>query len=230
MSSVRFWLLALLCFWLAPYAWAQVPQEATLLEADLDGCYADCPPIPLPSYYVFCFQIGDRVVIGGHESWDLGLRKLASLKGKPLPLHYDQTHLWVKLPNGWQVKLNQYPYEYSFKNTACRAEAQMRSFEHGYTRPAPVPGEPAGPVMHGKLVFGWALCRGASMEVLTECTVWDLKGDIRQKGAYEPVSNSGLPPTTAGWDEATDGMYRIIHLANGRVLKLVDITLKEKLP
>lgn len=37
---------------------------------------------------------------------------------------------------------------------ASRAAAQMRSFKRGYTHPASVPGEPATPVMHGKLVFG----------------------------------------------------------------------------
>jgi len=100
----------------------------------------------------------------------------------------------------------------------------MRSFERGYTRPASVPGEPATPVMHGKLVFGWALCSGSSKEGLTECTVWDLKGDIRQKGAYKPFVDSRMPAANSTWDDATDGAFKIIHLGNGRVLKLIDFT------
>ena len=169
-------------------------------------------------------------MIGGHQSWDLGLRKLASLGGKAFPIRYDEDHLWVKLSSGWEVKLNQYFKEVSFKDDACRAASQMRSLEHGYTRPGPVPGEPATPVMHGKLVAGWALCRGNSMNVLVECAVWDLKGDIRQKGAYEPITHLDSKQLTSDSDEDKDGRYRIIHLGNGRVFKLVEQSLTERHP
>ena len=223
-------MLALFALWLAPYGSAQAFHQAILIEAYLDGCYADCPPIPLPNYYVFCFRAGDKLVIGGHESWDIGLKKLASLEGKSLPLRYDEAHLWVKLPSGWQVRLNQYQYEHSFRDSACRAEAQMRSFERGYTHPASVPGEPATPVMHGKLVFGGALCSLASKDGLTECTVWDLKGDIRQNATYMPVGDLGDPSTIQGWHEATNGSYMIIHLKDGRVLKLADFSTQQTLP
>jgi hypothetical protein len=230
MRPVRVYLFALIFLWLAPHCCAQVRSQATLIEADLDGCYADCPIIPLPNYYVFCFRAGDKLLIGGHESWDFGLKKLASLEGNTLPLRYDQAHLWVKLPSGWQVKLNQYPFEYSFRDKACRAQAQMRSFERGYTRPAPVPGEPATPVMHGEFVFGWALCSSASNDGLTECTIWDLNGDIRRKGTFMPFADSGLPAASQGWNDATDGTYRIIHLRNGRTLKLIDLTIEQPRP
>ena len=230
MSPVWMCLVALSCLWLTPNAPAQPPQQATLVEADHGGCYADCPPIPLPTYYLFCFRVGDTFMIGGHESWGFGLRRLASLGGKAFPIRYDQDHLWVKLPSGWDVKLNQYFEDFSFKDDACRAASQRRSLEHGYTRPGPVPGEPATPVMHGKLVSGWALCRGGSTDVLVECTVWDLKGDIRQKGAYEPVAHSDSTQPTSASNEDKDETYRIIHLGNGRVLKLIELPLIDRHP
>lgn len=204
---------------------AQRSIEAVLIEADLDGCDADCPVIPLPNYYVFCLQAVDKFYIGGHQSWDLGLKKLASLEGRTLPLRIDEAHLWVKLPSGWEVKLNKFDYEYPFKDKGCRAAAQERSFERGYTRPASVPGEPAMPVVHGKFVFGWALCSAyLKNDNFLDCTVWDLKGDIRQRGTYRRVHDRIAPEQAQAWGAASEGAYRVLHLRDGQILQLLDFT------
>ena len=204
---------------------AQSPERATLIEAHLDGCYADCPPIPLPDFYLFCIQAGSEHYIGVHQSWSLGLKKLASMEGQSIPIHHDSAHIWIKLPSSWEIKLNQFNYEYSFKDKGCKEEAQLRSFQHGYTRPAPVPGEPAKPTMRGKLVYGWTLCSSSTPDGLTECTVWDLKGDIRSKGMYRYINDQGSHAPPLAWNESTDGAYKILHLINGQNLQLNEFSL-----
>lgn len=229
-TLVRYAKVRLSCFelvLLCVYAICAEPSStyATLIEADLGGCYADCPFLPLPDYYVFCLRAGDRLYIGGHESWNFGLKKLASLQGRILPLRVDDAHLWVKLPSGWEVRLNQFDYEFSFKDQGCRTAAQTRSFEHGYTRPAPVPGEPAMPVMHGQSVLGWTVCSTyANDDHLSDCTVWDLKGAVRQRGTYRRIDDSSQAAQVQAWSDTSEGTYRVLHLRNGHVLKLLDFT------
>jgi hypothetical protein len=178
---------------------AQGPNQATLVEADKDSlCYADCPIIPLPNIYgvyYYCFQVGSEVLIGEHQIWEIGLKRLADLKGQAVPVRYDKAKIWVTLPNGWKVYLSQSYWEHPFKNPTCRHASTMRSLEHGYTRPQPVPGSPAQPVMRGQLVFGWALCNSTLYDGTVNCQVWDLQGMVRQKGLYEKVG-----ATAAGQD------------------------------
>jgi len=207
-----------------------------LIEANFYPCYADCPVIPLPNFYEYCFREDSKFIIAEHQSWAIGVRKLASLQGRTFPVRYDDGHVWVRLPSGWEMKLNQEYHEASFRDKNCRDAAQMRSFEHGYTRPGPVPGEPAEPVMHGKLVYGWTICSRYLNEHLVEldgllsCTVWDLKGDIRQKGAYRQVDLSNSPSKSTAWNETTDGVFRVLHLRDGRTLKLSEFTQESPLP
>jgi hypothetical protein len=207
---------------------AEKPTQAMVVEAQADSvCSADCPPIPLPKIYgiyVYCLKAGDEVLIGEHQMWEMGLSKLAHIEGQSLPTHWDQRHIWVTLPNGWIVRLNQYNYEYSFHDKQCSSAARLRSFQHGYTRPGPVPGEPAQPVMHGELVYGWALCSRSVGERLlpitgeSQCKVWDLEGRVRQDAAFRAA------PRTAGtqWSDSSDGEFLRLHLKDGRELERVD--------
>jgi hypothetical protein len=240
-QKCTFLLLALLLGVCAPSnSAAQSTTQAILLEAaESSLCYADCPIIPLPNVYgvdIYCFQAGDKILVGEHHAWEIGLKKLTSLEGRTLPLRYDDAHISVKLPSGWQVGLNQYYNEYFFKNLTCRAAAEMRSLEHGYTRPAPVPDEPAEPVMHGKLVYGWTMCSAYLNEHLVpydglfNCTVWDLMGEIRQKGTYKQIGAPVSSTQTVAWDDATDGVFKILHLRKGRTLKLIDFTRDSPFP
>lgn len=195
---------------------AQTWIAAKLVEAHKDTCYADCPPFPMPDSYTYCFQAADQLIIGEHQSWAFGLKQLAQQEGKNLKLHYDNKHLWVEMPNHSQVRLSQEYHEYGFKDPSCRAAAQMRSFQHGYTRPEPVPGEPAIPVMHGSLVYGWSLCRPTSSSTQFECTVWDLDGNVRQQDPFQ-IIDGGKP---SAWDPNVEGKFTVLHLRDGRTLKL----------
>jgi len=219
-----------LCFGFSCLAQQQQTQ-AILLDSEQGSlCGYDCPLIPLPNIYgdyLFCFQTGDKLLIGEHQAWEIGLKKLASLKGKALLIRYDDDHVWVKLPSGWQVRLSQYDFEYPFKNESCRDAAQMRSFEHAYTRPQPVPG-PAIPVMSGKLVSGWAICSPQFGDSFSNCTVWDLKGNIRQKRLFQQMPETHSSSKTQVGSESPEGNFQIIHLKDGRTLQAYEVPLKAR--
>jgi hypothetical protein len=208
---------------------AEKPTLATLIEAEADSvCSADCPPLPLPKIYgvyVYCFKTADQLLIGEHQMWEIGLSKLAHLQGQNLPLHWDQRHIWVTLPSGWTVRLNQYKNEYSFRDKQCSSAARLRSFQHGYTRPGPVPGEPAQPVMHADVVYGWALCSRTLDEHLVpadsrlQCKVWDLDGRVRQDAIFGAVA----PTADTQWSDSIDGEFLTLHLKDGRTVKRIDL-------
>jgi hypothetical protein len=221
----------LLC--LASSSLAQQETKAVLLDSEQGSlCGYDCPPIPLPNIYgdyLYCFQAGDKMLIGEHQAWEIGLKKLASLKGTALSIHYDDAHIWVKLPSGWQVRLSEYYFEYPFNNESCRDAAQMRSFQHAYTRPQPVPG-PAIPVMHGKLASGWAVCSPLFGDNFSNCTVWDLKGDIRQKRIFQQLHELNSSSQRPVWGEGAEGNFTVIHLKDGRTLQAYEVALKARGP
>jgi hypothetical protein len=204
------------------------PNAGDLIESQADSvCSADCPPLPLPNVYgvyVFCFKTDDQFVIGAHQMWEIGLSKLVRLEGQTLPIRQDQRHVWAKLPSGWTVRLNQYNNEYPFHNVDCRNAAQLRSFQRGYTRPGPVPGEPTQPVMHGDIVYGWALC-SPFLDVhlhpvsgLFNCKVWDLDGRVRQETEFR-----ASPTAQTQWDEAVDGQFHRLHLRDGTTLDAIGL-------
>jgi hypothetical protein len=226
---LTFFLSAYLCSCCA----AQSTTQATLLESEKASlCYADCPVLPLPNIYgayFYCFQADDKLVIGWHQAWEPGLGKLAGLKDKAVSLRIDTDHIWVKLPEGGHVKLAQYYHEYQFTNESCRAAAQMRSFEYGYTRPQPVPGEPAQPVMHGAQIYGWSLCSRLTGSHFIVCVVWDLKGDIRQNGVFEQIREPVTSARPPFWNEATDGAFKVLHLRDGRKLRLLESSPESRL-
>jgi hypothetical protein len=208
---------------------AQDSTQATPIESEETNiCGVDCPPpLPLPKIYgayVYCLKAEDQFLIGEHQAWEIGLSKLAHLSGRSLATRWDKRHIWVTLPNGWTVRLNQYNYEYPFRNVDCRDAARMRSLQHGYTRPQPVPGEPAQPVMHGDQVYGWALCSqrldGHLLPLADElqCKVWDLDGQVRQDAIFK----STLQGTAAQWSDSLDGQFVRLHLKGGRTMKRVD--------
>ena len=203
--------------------YSQNQTRAILIESQADSvCSADCPLLPLPKVYgvyVYCFKADDQFVIGAHQMWEIGLSKLARLEGQTLAIRWDQRHIWAELPSGWSVRLNQYDYEYPFRNVECRQAAQLRSFQRGYTRPGPVPGEPAQPVMHGDLVYGWALCSPVlDVNLLPvsgqfKCKVWDLDGRVRQEAEFR-ASATGQTQ----WNDTVDGQFLRLHLKSGRTL------------
>lgn len=209
----------------------QQETKAVLLDSEQGSlCGYDCPFIPLPNIYgdyLYCFQAEDKLLIGEHQAWEIGLKKLASLKGKSLLIHYDDAHIWVKLPSGWQVRLSQYYFEYPFKTESCRDAAQMRSFQHAYTRPQPVPG-PAIPVMRGKLVSGWAVCSPPFDDNFSNCTVWDLKGDIRQKRLFQQLRGLNATSQRPVWREASEDDFTVINLKDGRTLQAYEGPLKAR--
>lgn len=208
------------------FASAQSRTQATIIEAEADNiCGVDCPPpLPLPKVYgayFYCLKAGDQFLIGEHQMWEIGLSKLARLDGQSLTTRWDQKHIWVTLPSGWAVRLNQYNYGYGFRNLDCRNAAELRSLEHGYTRPASVPGEPAEPVKRGNLVYGWAIC-SPSRDIhlvpvpdLFNCKVWDLEGQVRQDAAFQTSHES----RGSQWDETVDGAFMRIHLKDGKTLE-----------
>jgi hypothetical protein len=174
--------------------------------------------------YFYCLKAGDQFLIGEHQMWEFGLSKLARSAGQALTARWDQKHIWVTLVTGWTVRLNQYNYEYGFRNFDCRNAAELRSLQHGYTRPEPVPGEPAQPVMHGDLVYGWAICSEVKIKLLPldeqpldeqrfKCKVWDLGGRVRQDAVFEATQGNSQ------WDESVDGDYLRLHLRAGKTLK-----------
>jgi len=228
------WLLSIACLCcLSLRSSAQPDVDATLLEAQQDSlCYADCPVIPLPNIYgvyYYCFQVGDKLLVGEHQAWEFGLKGLYGLQGKSISLHFDDNRISVKLPRGWSVHLNQYYNEYPFKNPSCRAATKTRSLERGYTRPQPVPGEPAKPVMRGKLVYGWSLCNKTAYQNEWNCQVWDLKGDIRQKGTYTKVVDD-LSSLTSEQKTTMIDTFEILHLKDGNTFRLLSPPLLEMTP
>jgi hypothetical protein len=210
---------------------AQQEPMAVLLESQQGSlCDADCPPIPLPNIYgeyLYCFRAGDQILIGQHQAWEMGLKRLASLQGSALLIHYDETYIWVKLPNGSRVRLSQYDFEYPFKNKSCRDAAQMRSLQHAYTRPQPVPG-PAVPIIRGKLVSGWALCSPLFGNNFSNCTVWDLKGDIRQKRLFHQMNELNSSSQRSSWGRGDEENFTLIHLKDGRTLQAYKVPLKDQ--
>ncbi|MGA8530947.1 MAG: hypothetical protein WB622_14620 [Acidobacteriaceae bacterium] len=203
---------------------AQEPLQGTLRESSKYACDADCPPVPLPGSYTYCFDADGKIIIAEHSSWAVGPSQLAKLQGQSVGMRYDDFHVWVKLPNGLTLRLSQdYHENNEFSDESCRAAAHLRSLEHGYTRPEPVPGEPAKPVMKGNLVFGWALCTNHQTDSFS-CTVWDLKGNIRQQGVFEPTSSAGH------WNDADEGTFKILNFQNGRVLRRIEAPTKYVAP
>jgi hypothetical protein len=174
--------------------------------------------------YVYCLKAGDQFLIGEHQMWEFGLSKLARLNGQSLTTRWDRKHIWVTLPSGWTVRLNQYNYEFPFSDLDCRGAATLHSLQHGYTRPGPVPGEPAQPVMRGDVVYGWALCSEKNLKLfpldeqpagdLFQCKVWDLSGRVRQDSVFE--TSPGNPQTP--WDESVDGEYLRLRLGGDKTL------------
>lgn len=208
---------------------AQSRTQATLIEAAADNvCGVDCPPpLPLPNVYgayFYCLKAGDQFLIGEHQMWEFGLSKLARMNGQAVAARWDQKHIWVTLPSGWTVRLNQFNYEYGFHNVECRKAAELRSLQHGYTRPQAVPGEPAQPVMRGDSVYGWALCSSRLDEHLLpeadelHCKVWDLSGRVRQDAIFK-IAPQGAPHE---WGELLDGEFVRLHLKDGRTVKRID--------
>jgi hypothetical protein len=222
-------LLLALIFCSQQLARGQNQTRATLIESQVSStCGIDCPPLPLPNVYgvyAYCFKAGDEFLIAEHQMWEVGLTKLAHLEGQEVATRWDQRHVWATLPSGWTVHLNQYNYEFPFRNLDCRNAAQLRSFQHGYTRPSPVPGEPAQPVMHGDLVYGWALCSRPLDEHLLptdsrlQCKVWDLDGRVRQDAMFRAAA----PTADTQWSDSLDGEFLRLHLKDGRTVKRIDL-------
>jgi hypothetical protein len=220
-------LVAFLCA--HQFSVAQSRTQATLIEAEADNiCGVDCPPpLPLPKVYgayFYCLKAGDQFLIGEHQMWEFRLSKLARLDGQALAVRWDKKHIWATLPSGWTVRLNQYNYDYGFRDLDCRNAAELRSLQHGYTRPQAVPGEPAQPLMHRDLVYGWALCSASLDERLLPitdellCKVWDLTGRVRQNAVFH-IAQQG---TAYEWSDLLDGEFVRLHLKDGRTMKLFD--------
>lgn len=92
------------------------------------------------STYYFCFEAGDKVLIGyekiptmnwtdsstnwltkAHKSWQPGLSESQVSEGQPVPLRYDDKYIWITGANGKQVRLTQdYSTDIFISNRHCR--------------------------------------------------------------------------------------------------------------
>ena len=113
-------------------AQAQVLDHADLLCAN---CFFG------PSYYYYCFEAGDKVLIGYqrtpvinwrdesknyltkvHRGWTMWMPP-----GQSIPLSYDDKHIWVARPDGKQVKLIQdYSRDLFTSSDRCRQAVKVK--------------------------------------------------------------------------------------------------------
>lgn len=114
------------------------PVQAKLLDHNGYSC-ANC--FFGSSTYYFCFEAGDKVLIGYekiptmnwtdsstnwltkvHKSWQPGLSEGQVSEGQPIPLRYDDKYIWITGANGKQVKLTQdYSTDIFIGSRQCRA-------------------------------------------------------------------------------------------------------------
>jgi len=83
--------------------------------------------------------------------------------------------------------------------------------------------------MRGKLVYGWSLCNKTAYQNEWNCQVWDLKGDIRQKGTYTKVVDD-LSSLTSEQKTTMIDTFEILHLKDGNTFRLLSPPLLEMTP
>ncbi len=93
------------------------------------------------STYYYCFEAGGKILIGyqkvpamnwrdpsanlltrAHKAWQPWVSE-----GQTVPLHYDEKYIWVKRPDGGQVRLKQdYNTDIFINNSQCRAAVRKK--------------------------------------------------------------------------------------------------------
>ena len=93
------------------------------------------------STYYFCFEAGDKILIGYQKIPTINWKDSASndltkvhkswqpwvTEGKDVPLRYDDKHIWVTGPTGKTVKLTQdYTTDIFINNSQCRGAIKKK--------------------------------------------------------------------------------------------------------
>jgi hypothetical protein len=94
------------------------------------------------STYYYCFEAGDKILIGYQKIPTVNWKDAASndltkvhkswapwtSEGQAIPLRYDDKNIWVTGPNGKPVKLKQdYTTDIFVNNSQCRAAVKKKS-------------------------------------------------------------------------------------------------------
>jgi len=92
-------------------------RPATYLAvAKTNLCERNCSTTLLPAHYWFCFKTEDRVLLGQTIAWDWQYHSrsmdIAQGPRTTVSLRYDKNRIWVRRPDGGELKLDQ---DYSFK-------------------------------------------------------------------------------------------------------------------
>ncbi len=75
--------------------------------------------------YYFCFQAGDKILVG-HDKVRTQMRHKSPVGlmevGKPVPLRFDDTFIWVSPPGSKEIRLKQdYTTRIFLNNKSCKA-------------------------------------------------------------------------------------------------------------
>jgi hypothetical protein len=132
-SNVLVIIAAALAAPLSPAAAPDRPQvQAQLLDHNEYQC-SNCF-FGTSSYY-YCFEAGDKILIGFQKTPELNWKEHSSNlltrvhkqwvpwggEGQTIPLSYDEKHIWVTRPDGKQVKLKQdYATDIFINSSQCR--------------------------------------------------------------------------------------------------------------
>ncbi|HWF07124.1 MAG TPA: hypothetical protein VG297_01610 [Bryobacteraceae bacterium] len=94
------------------------------------------------STYYYCFEAGDKILIGYQKTPTLNWKDAASNdltkahknwavwtpEGQTVPLRFNEKNIWVNRPNGKSVKLKQdYTTDIFVNNRQCRAAVKPKS-------------------------------------------------------------------------------------------------------
>ena len=116
--------LAVALLILLPFSFAGARRTYLVAEfldySETSPCHHDCQPFDRV-YFNFCFRSNGQVLTARSWawSWEYDPSKMASLKGNPVQIRYDNSHVWVIRTDGKELRLTRARAE--FENPVCKS-------------------------------------------------------------------------------------------------------------